>query len=96
MKVFQATSNPFLWICRWVAGMTPLSPIQSLLLVSNVFLLLFLWEMYALFNRMVTPEVASAATILVVLWPTTYELSSGIHSCDGLPHARDVRAPRAR
>lgn len=76
-KVFRATSNPFLWICRWVAGMTPLSPIQTLLLVSNTFLLLFLWEMYALFSRMVTPDIASNATILVVLWPTTYELSLG-------------------
>lgn len=76
-QVFWATPNPFLWICRWVAGTTRLSPVQALLLMSNVFLLLFLWEMNSLFNRMTTPDTASAATILIVLWPTTYELSLG-------------------
>ena len=60
-----------------MAGTTPLSPVQALLLMSNIFLLLFLWEMYSLFSRMVTPETASTATILIVLWPTTYELSLG-------------------
>jgi hypothetical protein len=54
-----------------------LSPVNSLLFLSNIFLFLFLWELNALFNRMVTPDVATSATILIVLWPTCYELSLG-------------------
>jgi hypothetical protein len=76
-KVFVATYNPFLWLGRWMAGIFHLSPVAALLILSNLFFFLFLWELNALFNRMVTPDVATAAAVLIVLWPTSYELSLG-------------------
>lgn len=76
-RVFAATYNPLLWIARWTCGLLRLSPVTALLLLSNFFCILFLWQLNSLFNRMVTPDVAASATILVILWPTSYELSLG-------------------
>jgi hypothetical protein len=76
-NVFQSTSNPFLWLARWMVALTRLSPVLVLLLLSNIFLLGFLWELNALFNRMATAETAATSTIFVLLWPTTYQLSLG-------------------
>lgn len=76
-QVFRYSYNPFMWMARWLNGILGGSPLLTLLLLSNALLLLFLGELNALFNRMATPDVASAATILVILWPTSYELSLG-------------------
>ena len=76
-QVFSATRNPFLWLPRWVAGMTGMSPSLALLLISNLFVLLFLTELVTLLSRMVPTDVAEGAAILMILWPTSYEMSVG-------------------
>jgi len=77
LKVFGETHNPSLWVCRWVIGLTHFSPLATLLLVSNLFLFLFLWELHALLNRLAMPDVALGTVVLAILWPTSYELSLG-------------------
>lgn len=76
-EVFSLSSDPFIWISRWVAGVTGLSPRATLLILSNLIVLLFLSELVALLSRMVPMDVAESAAILLVLWPTSYELSLG-------------------
>jgi hypothetical protein len=73
----RETSNPFLWIAHFVSRETHLPPIVVLIVLSNLFLLLFFSEIYALLSRMVTSDIAAATPILVLLWPTSYELSLG-------------------
>jgi hypothetical protein len=75
-KVFSVTSNPFVWIARWI-GIIPVSSVALILILSNLFLIFFLWELNALLNRFALPEVASSAAVLAVLWITSYELSLG-------------------
>jgi hypothetical protein len=76
-QVFRETKQPFLWICRLLVGGAHLPISVSLILLSNVFLFFFLWELFTLINRMATPETSVTAVILVLLWPTSYELSLG-------------------
>lgn len=76
-KVLKATSHPYLLILRWWTGLTGMNVSVSLLIWSNIFLLLFLWELYVLLTRIVTSDTASAASILLVLWPTSFEMSLG-------------------
>ncbi len=76
-KVFELTQDPFLWVARIVSLLVQNNAFYSILIVSNLFLLLFLWELNLLASRMALPEVASGAGILAVLWMTSYELSLG-------------------
>jgi hypothetical protein len=76
-KVFERTSNPFVWLARVAYAFLPVQPVTCLLILSNIFCLLFLWEVYALVNRMALPEVASGAAVLSLLWITSYEMSMG-------------------
>lgn len=48
-----------------------------LILLSNFFFLLFLWELSALVGRLAIVEVGTTAAILMVLWVTSYELTLG-------------------
>lgn len=77
LQVFRVSHNPFIWIGKIVANMTGLSPMLVLILLSNVFFLLFLAELIALLSRMVTTDIATAAAVLMILWPTSYEMSLG-------------------
>lgn len=76
-KVFELTQDPFLWIARCVSLLVQNNALYSVLIVSNFFLLLFLWELNSLASRMALPEVASSVGILAGLWMTSYELSCG-------------------
>ena len=76
-QVFQLTQDPFLWLARLISFLLPNQEIWVVILLSNLFLLLFLWELDILAGRMALPEVASGAGILAVLWITSYELSWG-------------------
>jgi hypothetical protein len=76
-QVFQLSQDPFLWLARIVSLLLGNKAIYSVLILSNIFLLLFLWELNNLASRMALPEVASGAGILTVLWMTSYELSLG-------------------
>ena len=76
-KVLQLTQDPFLWIARLVSLAVNDNALFAVLIVSNLFLLLFLWEVNALASRMSLPEVATDSGILLVLWMTSYELSLG-------------------
>ncbi len=75
--VFAVTHNPFLWLGHWMNRITGISPVVCLILFSNIFFILFLRELNELLNRMITSDVAAATPILVILWPTSYEMSLG-------------------
>lgn len=76
-KVFELSQDPFLWICRFLSLALQNNAVLSAVIISNLFLLLFLWELNSLASRMALPEVASGAGVLAVLWMTSYELSLG-------------------
>lgn len=76
-QVIRQTRNPFHWICLTVKSATGWRSATALLMVSNIFLFLFLAQLFTLFTRMVTTDVSTVATIFVLLWPTSYELSLG-------------------
>jgi len=71
------SQSPFLLAAGWLVKLTALTPPVALLILSNVFLILFLIELSGLLNRFVMPDVADQALVLAVLWPTGYELSLG-------------------
>ncbi len=76
-RIFQTDAEPFLWINYLVVKATHLSPGVSLVILSNLFFCLFLWELYSLMCLMAMPDFAVAGTVLAVLWPASYELSMG-------------------
>jgi hypothetical protein len=76
-QVISRTRNPFHWVCVAVKSVTGMRPANCLLLLSNLFLFLFLMEIFALFNRMVTSDISTLGATFVLLWPTSYELSLG-------------------
>lgn len=67
--------DPLLWAQRLFSQKTGMGLSISGILFSNIFFLLFLSEFYALLTRIVLPEVAIFTTILLVLFPTSYEMS---------------------
>lgn len=75
--MLRTTTDPFIWLAKLFANITGLSPFLSLVILSNLFFLFFLSELMALLSRMVTTDVAAAAAVLMILWPTSYELSLG-------------------
>ena len=75
--IFKSDSDPFLWMARWLVAITGLSPHLILILLSNLFFLIFLSELFATLSRMVPTEVAEGALLLLILWPTSYEMSVG-------------------
>ncbi len=76
-QVIRETRNPFHWICLQLKKITGWSTAACLIAVSNLFVLLFLGQLFALFTRMVTTDVAIVGASFVLLWPTSYELSLG-------------------
>ncbi|MFM8315815.1 MAG: hypothetical protein ACKOA8_16160, partial [Deltaproteobacteria bacterium] len=76
-QVFQLTQDPFLWVGRLLLFLLEDQAVWCVVILSNLFLLLFLWELNLLASRMALPEVVSSAGILAVLWMTSYELSLG-------------------
>lgn len=76
-SVFSKTKDPFLWLGRLLCGLFATSPAITVLILSNIFLLLFLSELYSLVNLMALPDVAVDTCVLTILWLTSYELSIG-------------------
>lgn len=69
--------NPYFWTSRLWMGLTGMSAISTVFLLSNLFFFLFLVELYKLLNLIVTTDISRAALYLTVFWPTSYELSLG-------------------
>jgi hypothetical protein len=77
METVQRQSNPYFWAGRVWMGMTGSTGLSTVLILSNLFFLLFLFELYKLLNLIVTTDISRAALYLAVFWPTSYELSLG-------------------
>lgn len=77
METVQRQSNPYFWAGRVWMGMTGSSGLSTVFILSNLFFLLFLFELYKLLNLIVTTDISRAALYLAVFWPTSYELSLG-------------------
>lgn len=75
--VFQATNNPLIWITHLLDRFLSLTPTLIMILLSNLVLFMFLWELQALVGRLAIPEVGTGTAILMVLWVTSYELTLG-------------------
>ncbi len=75
--VVQKVKSPYFWFNQWLCRVTGLSPLASLILLSNIFFLLFLLETHQILTRMVTEHMAGTVGILLVLWPASYEMSLG-------------------
>ena len=75
--MFTRTPNPFLWVSVGVTRLTGFSFPLTIVLISNLFFLLFLREIVELISRMETTAVAHSAATFCVLWPTSYEMSMG-------------------
>jgi hypothetical protein len=76
-EVIRNPPHPFLFLCRLMAGTLGMSAFYTVLFFSNLFLLLFLSELYGIFCRTSTTESAFAGVAFLILWPTTFELSLG-------------------
>ncbi len=75
--VVTQTRNPLHWAAIFLSKVSGADVVACLLVLSNLLLLLFLWELYLLFSRMVTTDIATSGAIFALLWPTSYELSLG-------------------
>jgi len=73
----SSPEEPLLWIAQKVSKTLHFSEVYTLLILSNVFLFLFLWELYLFVNTMALPDVAVDTCLLTILWMTSYELSLG-------------------
>lgn len=69
--------NPFYTIGALMDSFFVLPTEVVVLILSNLFFLLFLHEMNGLLNKMVTTDLATNTLYLIVLWPTSYEMSLG-------------------
>lgn len=74
---WNALRDPFIEIVYWVVRYSPFSPSGALIALSNLFFVLFIFELYRLVSRSVMPEAASATAVLAVLWPASFELGLG-------------------
>lgn len=69
--------HPFIWLGVLLSRFLGVSPSLAIVILSNLFFLLLLWELYQCLSRISSEEIASLAGIFVVFWPTSYELSLG-------------------
>ncbi len=73
----ESARDPFITLSFALMKLTGLSPSAVLVLLSNLFLVLFLVELYRLLSRSVLPEAAYATAVLAILWPASFELGLG-------------------
>lgn len=68
---------PFIALGAVVSRFTSLPLSATLMLLSSAFFLLLLMEIFQLLSRIASEEIATVAGVLLVFWPTSYELSLG-------------------
>lgn len=77
LEIFSNTPNPFLWLGHLLHKVLRLPIFLTVIVLSNLFFLLFVSEAHALLSRIITSDVSGATAILIVIWPTSYEMSLG-------------------
>lgn len=77
MDSSNPSKDPFVWIGRLIQRGTNIRAEVLVLILSNLFLILFLWELNSFVNSLALPDVAVNTCILVIVWLTSYELSFG-------------------
>jgi hypothetical protein len=77
MEANTPSKDPFIWIGRLIQSYTGIRAEVLILILSNLFLVLFLWELNLFVNSLALPDVAVNTCILVIVWLTSYELSFG-------------------
>lgn len=75
--IFKESTGPFLWVNRLFVAIVPFPSGVSVIFWSNLFLFLFLWQLFAVVERLAISEVGTGAAILTAFWITSYELSLG-------------------
>ncbi|NBV51296.1 hypothetical protein EBR78_08785 [bacterium] len=74
----QSTSkDPFIFFGSWIYRFSQIRPEIIVLVLSNLFLFLFLLELNGFVNSLALPEVAVDTCLMSILWLTSYELSLG-------------------
>lgn len=74
---WQCLRDPFIEIAYWVLRCTPFTAPGCLIALSNIFFVLFIFELFRLVSRSAMPEAAAATAILAILWPASFELGLG-------------------
>ncbi len=69
--------DPFIELAYWFCQILHLSPAFGLIVLSNIFFILFILEVYRVVSTSTMPEMATATAILAVLWPASFELGLG-------------------
>ncbi len=77
LSALESARDPFLTLSSAVMKLTGLSPTAVVIVLSNIFLVLFLVELFRLLSRSVLPEAAFATAVLAILWPASFELGLG-------------------
>lgn len=73
----SSSRDPFIWIGSFLHSKLGFRPDLIVLVLSNLFLFLFLLELQFFVNSLALPDVAVNTCILAILWLTSYELSLG-------------------
>src|SRR3989338_810904 len=63
-EVFSHVRHPFYWCARWWTELTGVGPVLSVVLLSNLFFLIFLFETFLLLASMVLLETATWGVLL--------------------------------
>lgn len=77
VAAFKENKNPFHWLGYVLSRFLGFSPLVAGYLLSNLFFLLFLFEVYRMLNLVVTTDISRSALYCMVFWPTSYEMSIG-------------------
>lgn len=75
--LFTEGKSPYIWLGTLVSRTTGVSPAFVLILLSNIFFLLFLWEIFRIVSRISSEDAAEYTGLFLVFWPASYELSLG-------------------
>lgn len=71
------SKDPFIFLGSWIYRFTQVRPEIIVLILSNLFLFLFLFELNGFVNSLALPDVAVDTCLMSILWLTSYELSLG-------------------
>ena len=73
----ESAKDPFIYLGKLICTVSSIEPTIVVLILSNIFLFLFLRELFLFVNNLALPDVAVNTCILSILWLTSYELSFG-------------------